>query len=334
MDNYHQQQKTNAIDKRKDRQVQALDAAHRRFAPKLFIARSQRVDPADIRSVERVWRRLEEHVSSEKSTDGQGKPLTGLWENDEAWSNENEPTLRSWQKRGRLQKSLEMVATLCLVALLVGSLIVVLRTAQQTHGSQSASSQTTTTPPASNQLPSKAVTITIDEGKNGATIGSSTLKLPARSLLIWNNQTTSLQVIVCDTNAFGQISLGVHEQSKQLFKKAGRYTFHLQSNPRAIVVVTIFGVPPSSQATVVLVPSASSQSVQLQPSMLKLSVGTTLVWLNKTNQEQVLISESNSKNFSLAPRTSVQMLCNNAGTYSWYMLSNPKARVVVVVMDV
>lgn len=64
----------------------------------------------------------------------------------------------------------------------------------------------------------------------------------------------------------------------------------------------------------------------------KLPAGSSLIWVNKTGQPQTLITDSNSKNISIAPGETATFPFPEGGkSYTWHLESNPQASITVYV---
>ena len=64
----------------------------------------------------------------------------------------------------------------------------------------------------------------------------------------------------------------------------------------------------------------------------KLPAGNSLTWVNKTGQPQTLITDSNSKNISIASGETATISFPDGGrSYMWHLESNPQASVTVYV---
>jgi plastocyanin len=71
---------------------------------------------------------------------------------------------------------------------------------------------------------------------------------------------------------------------------------------------------------------------EFNPPAIKLPAGNTLTWINKTGQAQTLVTDSNSKNITLAPGQPADMLFTQAGrSYTWHLASNPQVSVTVYI---
>lgn len=64
----------------------------------------------------------------------------------------------------------------------------------------------------------------------------------------------------------------------------------------------------------------------------KLPIGSTLTWVNKSGETQTLITDSNSKNITIASGEVATMSFPEGGRdYTWHLQSNPQASVTVYV---
>ena len=85
-----------------------------------------------------------------------------------------------------------------------------------------------------------------------------------------------------------------------------------------------------AMGTVAIIPGKGG--AEFNPPFFKLPAGNTVTWINKTQKTQMLISDSNSKNISLAPGLPMSMSLPQGGSsYTWHLASNPQASITIYV---
>jgi len=86
----------------------------------------------------------------------------------------------------------------------------------------------------------------------------------------------------------------------------------------------------SKTATIVVIQGKSG--AQFDPPGFKLPAGNSVTWRNQTEQTQVLVTDSGSKDITLDPGQSVDMPFPQGGRhYTWHLASNPNASITVYV---
>ena len=212
-----------------------------------FVYSQEKVDKADIRSLDRVWGRLEEHVTRNNTAYEDNKNIPAL--------SGTRPTISSFETkqgysaqhtRQAFQHRLGNVAALFFVIVLVGSLLLVLQVVQHANTTTGAHSNMQATPASPKITIRDKQAIGIITEKNGAAqFSSAKAVLPVEGAVIWQNQTSIPQVVLSENSGQG-IKLILKESKAVIFYQAGTCLFHLQSNPTVVVAIIVGKNAPSS----------------------------------------------------------------------------------------
>lgn len=225
-----------------------------------FVYSQERVDKADIRSLDRIWGRLEEHVARNNTAYRDNKNLPTLpGTQSELSSVEGQQSLSDYQSRKRrqtFQRQLGNVAAFFFVIALVGSLLVVLQTARHANTITGGQSDTPVPAASSKTTASGKQFIAITTQQNGAYRFSPTkASVTVGQLVIWQNQTPVVQVILSE-NGSG-IKLTPKEYKAVVFNEVGTCLLHLQSQPTAVVAILVGkNAPPSNTSICAFRPAA------------------------------------------------------------------------------
>jgi plastocyanin len=292
---------------------------------KRFTYSPEKVDKADIHSLDLVWERLEEHVARNSAAYQASRNVPGLRNADTACSTGKENNVHTFHKRKALQNRLAMAAALCVLTVLVGSLLVVLNAVHQVRTSLGAPNHVQVSPIPSRDVAPGVATITIVLEKKGAAFKPSSLKVPATSVVFWINHTQMSQVIISDTKVPASSGVKPQEQFEQRFNVAGSYSYHLLSNPGAHATIIVYN------ATMITIDaSKTGNTAAFSVHSLKLIVGAPIIWRNVTNLEQVIIGDNQSIKFG--PGTSTLMALKQVGTYSFHLASNQNTLITIIVV--
>ncbi|HEX6481521.1 MAG TPA: hypothetical protein VF043_21990 [Ktedonobacteraceae bacterium] len=313
------------IDGREDEASQNGHFAWRRSSGRKFIYSSEKVEKADMQSLDRVWDRMREHVARNSSayktnnnlahfSTGAILPATRKFQ--------SEPKIT---KRRTFQHRLAMAAAVCFVTLLVGSMLLVLNTFRYTHSITGASNQGRNAPGHPSVVPLfLAGKIAIIQLKGEVKFQTTSLNVPEASAVLWDNQSSKSQVIVRDDKPVKYLSLRAGQQLPSPFLVVGSFSFHLQSNPGTHAAINVFNA-------IKIVSSRAGNLASFSIPSTKLKVGTTLLWTNTTNQTQAIIGESGNQVVKLQPKSSYKMTLDKPGAYIWHLASNPGAQFSIVV---
>jgi len=327
MDSHDEKFIPDNVDEQEERHYQTLDHAVRRPTCGRFIDSAEQADQADIRSLDRVWERLVEHVASNSTAYETNRNVLGFRKNNttpDVWRDRE-----AFRKRSAFYHSLSTIVAVCILALLVGSMVIVLHAARQAGSSQGASGQGQVTPiSGKEQTPLKAQ-ISLVQGKNGIEFNPQGAKLIAGGVVVWNNQTNTFQAIVSDSKAIKDITLAPGGSASMPFPQAGSYVFQLASGAK--IAIEVVDAPPVPGNAIAIVPSKVGIGAIFVPTALKLAVGSTIIWINNTDQIQVIVSDSAAQNFKLGPKMATKMRLDKPGSYNWFLESDPTVQVTIVV---
>lgn len=168
------------------------------------------------------------------------------------------------------------------------------------------------------------VSIDIVQGKDGAEFHPSALEILIGTTGIWTNQTNEIQEIL----PFKGGPLAPQAGAMTSFRRVGTEIFHLQSNPNALLTIKVTG---EVIQLIAAHQSTSRTSFKFAPDILTFKSGTWMLWRNRTDEMQVFISDSNSKDISLQRREDSWMHAEKVGTFTWHLQSDPNVTVTLVV---
>ncbi|HTK08246.1 MAG TPA: hypothetical protein VL485_13825 [Ktedonobacteraceae bacterium] len=292
--------------------------------PELLPAYCAPEEKVDTQSLERVWGRLEEHVSRNREAyrDNRNVPALCLPSSPAFSAPEAacKPFLRTlpWRR-------LDMIAALLFLTLLMGSLLTVVynvlpHTQSGAPGEASSPSQTVC-----KGMMAASQQVTLVESAGGVRMLPSMVVVRQGGHLIWINQTRSDQVIVDASTKMAAMKVALHakEQGQPLLK-ASTYTYYVQSGtdqssklPPALtkgaqVVVEVLNI-------VLIVSGNDGAGNVFQPDMMKVPQGSDLVWLNTTPEQQFVVNTAHKQAglFSLAPNSCQLQHDIQAGSYNY-----------------
>jgi hypothetical protein len=318
-----------AIDVQEERQDQLHYLAWQSSSHHKFVYGLERIDQADAHSLKRVWGRLVEHAENNGIVYHSNKNIVHLREKQKrsvrkAWESRIVSKCREFA--GRFDK----VATACILTLLIGSMIFIYNvTHHAASGTASVFSNVTHTTAVSLQdYHPQTIEVSIILDKDGvAAFKQSMLKIPVKTTLIWHNLTGTAQIAVSESHN-QDIPLAPSGINKLDSTNMGLYAWHLQSNPNARFVASVFGT-----AKVSIMPSKDTHAFDFVPNTLHLTTGSVVLWVNTTNQDQVIVGGNNasSPSIKLAPAKYVNMPVNTRGNYPFHLASDPNANFFMVV---
>ena len=313
------------LEGREDQASQNGHFASRRSSGRKFIYSSEKVEKADMQSLDRVWDRMREHVARNSSAYETNNNLAHLNTGDILPAARKVPREPKITKRRTFQRHLAMTAAVCTVALLVGSMLLVLNTFRYTHTITGASNQDRSATGHPSTVPSFiAGKITIIQLKGEVRFQTTSLNVPQGSGVLWDNQSRASQVIVPDDKPVKYLTLRAGERLPSPFPAVGSFSFHLQSNPATHAAINVFNA-------IKIVSSGAGSLPSFSIPGIKLKAGTTLLWTNTTNQTQAIISESGNQSIKLPPELSSRMTLDKPGAYIWHLASNPGVKFTIVV---
>jgi plastocyanin len=305
--------------------VQSQHYALRHSSRTGFVYSRERVNKADVRSLDRVWDRLEEHVTRNSAAYRTNRNVPALRTNASVSGVESEP--QAYPQKGKtFHHRLNMLAAACVLLLVVGSLILVFHTVRQVGSGTTTGSKGQVTP-SSLVVAGK---IFIIQGKKGTEFNPSLIKVPAGSAILLGNNTDKIQVVILDRNSTAVI-LASKASVLLPVGKAGDYIWHLKANPSARVNVIVFGIVPPLSHMITIVLSKAGNAAEFDSNKLILKVGAIIVWMNGTAQTQVIIGDSNGQNITLEAKGSAKVAFSKAGTYVFHLESNAGAQTVIIV---
>jgi len=305
--------------------VQGQHYALRHSSRTGFVYSRERVNKADVRSLDRVWDRLEEHVTRNSAAYRTNRNVPALRTNASVSAVESEP--QAYPQKGKtFHHRLNMLAAACVLLLMVGSLILVFHTVRQMGSGTTTGSKGQVTP-SSLVVAGK---IFIIQGKKGSEFNPSLIKVPTGSNILLSNNTNEAQVVVFDKNSM-PVNLAPKAFILLPVGKAGGYIWHLKANPSAQVNVIVFGGVPPLSHVITIVLSKAGNAAEFDANKLILKVGALIVWMNGTAQTQVIIGDSNGQNITLEAKGSTKVVFSKVGTYVFHLASNPGAQTVIIV---
>jgi hypothetical protein len=313
------------INGREDQASQNGHFAWSRSSARKFIYSSEKVEKADIQSLDRVWDRMREHVARNSSAYETNNNLAHLSTGDILPATRKVQSEPKITKRRTFQQRFAMTAAVCIVALLVGSMLVVLNSFRHESSNLGASNQDRSAPGHPSAVPSLiAGKITIIQLKGEVKFQITSLNVPERSAVLWDNQSSVSQVIVRDDKPVRYLTLRAGEQLPSPFLVVGSFSFHLQSNPGSHAAINVFNA-------IKIVSSGAGNLALFSIPSAKLKVGSSILWTNTTKQTQAIIGEPGNQSIKLQPESSNKMTLDKPGVYTWRLASNPGAQFTIVV---
>lgn len=290
-----------------------------------FVYSSEKVNKADTRSLDRVWERLEEHVARNSAAYQTNRNVPALRTKAVLQVIEREQQTHP-QKHNTFHHRLNMLAAACVLLLLVGSLLVVFHMVRHVGGDTTTGSHGQVTP----SSPIAAGKISIIQGKDGVEFNPLKIKMQAGASILLGNDTGETQVVVLDGN-HKPVTLAPKASMLLPVGNAGSYTWHLESNPSAQVNIVVFSSISPRNNTITIVPSKTGKGAEFTSGKQVLKVGTAIIWVNGTDQTQVIVSESDGKNIPLVPKSGTKTVFGKAGIYTFHLNSDTGAQVTVIV---
>ncbi len=314
-----------AVDEREDTVSRIRPFAWRPSPRYDFIYSAEKFAKADIQSLDRVWDRMREHVTSNSSAYQTNSNLANLKTGDLLPAAHKKRRDLEIQKRSTFRHRLGMAAAVCFIVLLVGSLVGVLNTFHHESSNVGAPNQTRQIASHPTAVPSFiAGKITIIQLKGTIEFQPASLSVPQGTGVLWYNQSSISQVIVRDDKPVQYLTLKAGEQLPRPFPTVGTFSYHLQANPMTHTTISVFNA-------IKIVSSGTGNAASLSLHGLKLKVGTSILWTNTTNQAQTLISDSTGGSVKILPKYSYTMLLDKTGVFTWHLASNPGERITIVV---
>ncbi len=290
-----------------------------------FVYSSEKVAKPDIQSLDRVWDRMREHVASNSSAYQTNSNLANLKTGNLVPAAHEKQREFEIQKRGTFQRRLGIASAVCFIALLVGSLVVVLNTFHHESSNVGASNQTQHISSHPTATPSFiAGKISIIQMKGTIEFQPASLNVPQGAGVLWDNQSSISQLIVRDDKPVQYLMLKAGEQLARPFPTVGNFSYHLKANPMTHVTINVFNA-------IKIVSTGTGNAASLSLHGLKLKVGTSILWTNTTNQAQILINDSTGGSVKILPKYSYTMLLDKTGVFTWHLASNPASRITIVV---
>jgi len=261
-------------------------------------------EKADKQSLDRVWGRIEEHVSRNREYYYHNRNVPGLHRQPSLDQQTYAPFpgrpttfLRPFPWR-RLDT---FVAVFFLVLLMSGLLTLVYQANPQT--TQLGSSANSFFPDAAicKSVMIGDQQVTIVEGQKGLEVSPKRVFMRQGGQLTWVNETRSSQVIVDATTNNPATKIAMNSKSSLLLKNAETYKYAIQSPSSQSPSSTSFPVEPqpgnAGYAQVVIevinivmiVPDKTGVGASFDPPALKVLQGANLVWLNGTQDRQEVV---------------------------------------------
>lgn len=196
----------------------------------MFGAPAEYKEQADRASVEQVWGRMVEHLANNSSIYQHNKNLQARSQKRRAIKSRpsRKETTKSWQ--GYLGNA----AALLVLALIVGSMVLVLHTAHQN------STITGSGPQTGSDTNPGVITIKIIYGKDGLpSFSTGKVIAHANTTIIWQNTTSQAQTVLNETNTSGAKIAANMVQKMPLPNNEGVTVYHLTSNPKAQIGISV-----------------------------------------------------------------------------------------------
>lgn len=196
-------------------------------------------DKADMRSLERVWGRLEEHVERNSTAYEYNSNVPAFHNTGDTPGSERNRHHLTLQKQRTFQQRIGMIAAVFFVVVLVGSLLVVLQAVQHentttgTHGNTQGA-----TAPAKGIMPGEQNSSIITQKTGVYQFNPARLVVPVGGKAILRNQTSTPQVVLATNNVQG-FKFQPGEAKVLIFNQSGVCILYLQSNPSATIAVVV-----------------------------------------------------------------------------------------------
>lgn len=228
-------------DEQEEQMNQPLYRSWSRSSHGKFIYRREKIDKVDIRSLDRVWERLEEHVTRNHAAYENNKNLPTFQQNNTEHVIKKDGPALIPRKQQAFQQHFGTLVAVFLLTVLIGSLVLVLQAAQHANTTTGAHGNIQgTSSPSKGTIQGKQ-TVSITE-KNGISRFTATkLVTSVGGVIIWHNQTGVEQVVVTDRKN-QTITIASNAFAVVAFTQAEVCVWHLQSNPEAQIGIVVGNV--------------------------------------------------------------------------------------------
>lgn len=235
-------------DERGEQLNQPLSRRWGRSSPGKFMYSREKVDKVDIRSLDRVWERLEEHVTRNSAAYENNKNLPTFQQNNTEPVVEKDWPALTPHKQQAFQQRLGTLVAVFLLTMLIGSLVLVLQAMQHANTTTGAHGNIQgTSSPSKEATPGKQ-TVSITEKTGASSFTATKLVVVVGEGIIWHNQTGVEQVILTDRKN-QTVNIAANALVVVVFNQVGVCAWHLQSNPDTQITIFVGNVPKQTSAT-------------------------------------------------------------------------------------